>query len=36
MALFKQHSEVNKEVEIQFAYMRIAHDGHHINALIKL
>ena len=36
MAFFKQHGKVNKEVKIEFADMRIAHDVHHINASLKL
>jgi hypothetical protein len=31
--LFKQYGKVNEQIKVEFAYMRVAHDGHHINAL---
>jgi hypothetical protein len=34
MAFFKQYGKVNEQIKVEFAYMRVAHDGHHINALV--
>jgi hypothetical protein len=35
MAFFKQYGKVNEQIKVEFAYMRVAHDSDHINALIE-
>ena len=35
MAFFKQYCKVNEQIKVEFAYMRVVQDGHHINALAE-
>jgi hypothetical protein len=35
MAFFKQYGKVNEQIKVEFAYMRVAHDVHHINAPVE-
>lgn len=35
MAFFKQYGKVNEQIKVEFAYMRVAHHGHNINALAE-
>jgi hypothetical protein len=35
VAFFKQYGKVNEQIKVEFAYMRVAHDGDHISALVE-